>query len=493
MKERARSAMLLLSILVAEGLYLLYAHVGAASPHATGLSLPWGLPYGSWRPWTPAGGTALLVGIMAGLLAVWVFQASAAGRRATVRLVFGAALLHGATLVLTPGLLSTAVLDDMGYGQILAGHGANPYDTTAASLPQDPILRAMPRSESPPLAGPAWISISSLLVLAGAGGFPSTLLAFRLASLTAHLINGALILSLARRWRGPDGMDTPLQATIFYVLNPVLLIQFAAEGRHESIALTWLLLALWLLERADRLMSAGCAGMALLIDHVMLPATGFVVAQRGWTSGWREAARAVLVMGGLAVLAFAPYARGLSPAQFLPPFWIVPEPVGLLAAVQTVLTMAAGPASRFAARSVLILWIAAALGMAVWWWRAARTTRRPEDIARNGAVFYLLLLTTGVASFQIPAVAWVVGLAALAGGSRVRSAGVCLCAGAAAAQALGTYRLLAESGASSMPGGRLLVSVVAAAGPILFLLLPPRSSRLDRPVRLDAPARDTLE
>ena len=48
MKERARTALPLLSILAAEGLYLLYAHVGAASPHATGLSLPWGLPYGWW-------------------------------------------------------------------------------------------------------------------------------------------------------------------------------------------------------------------------------------------------------------------------------------------------------------------------------------------------------------------------------------------------------------------------------------------------------------
>jgi hypothetical protein len=91
-------------------------------------------------------------------------------------------------------------------------------------------------------------------------------------------------------------------------------------------------------------------------------------------------------------------------------------------------------------------------------------------IGEAGA-FFALLLVTGAASFQIPAVGWVVALAALSASPRLRQAASWLVLGAIGIQALGFHRLLLGEGASPMPAARLVVSLVAGLIPGLYLVL----------------------
>ncbi len=457
-------------LLVAGALYLTLAAATLASPRSTPLSALWS--------WLPLGRTAPMASLIAHtaslicLLALYTLQVRWSRDEALpARLIFGVAVVHGAALLFAPGVLSGEVLNDMGYGRVLAHYGANPFATPASTFPPDAITGAMARAGSPPASGPVWITLASLLALAGGGAFVPTLLLFRAVAFAAHLINGALILGIAARWRAEPGRLRPDQSLLIYLWNPLLLSQSTIEGRHEVLALTALLACVWLLQRGDRVLGATSIAMALLMDYVMAPAAGLMLSQRA-RRGWRDLAIVAGIGLAVAAIAFAPYLGGVGREHFAPPYWIPPEPASLLVALEIVLAAASGSATApWMPRFAMAAWVALAALLTVLWGRGAVRSRRLEDVVEESGTFFALLLVTGAAAFQIPAVGWVVALAGLSASARLRQASSWLVLGAIGIEALGFHRLLLGEGASPMPGARLVVSLVAGFLPGLYLLL----------------------
>ncbi|HKY33057.1 MAG TPA: hypothetical protein VJV23_11000 [Candidatus Polarisedimenticolia bacterium] len=452
-------------------LFALFVHAAASAPRGvTRVSFPWGLPLGGWKAESPWTGVLLYLACMAGLFAVyalalrWLSQA----RQGAVRrvMLFGGPLLFGAILLLTPAMLSRDLLDDMGHGRLLAHYGVDPYSTRASALAPDEFTGAMGRPGSQPLAGPAWVSVAALVCLAGGGSFAATVLAFKALLLAVHLINGALLLGLARRWSSRPRSLPPAAAAGLYLWNPLVLTMTVADGRHEAAALCWMLLGLWLLARGEEVMGSVAAAMAPLSDPMMAPLWALVVAQRA-----REAPRRGALAAGIgaatAALAYLPYVRGMGWEHFLPPYHLPAEPGGLLVALQIALGWMAGPA---AGRLAQLAWYAAMAGMAVWLIRASARTLTPADVPGRAAGAVLYALLSGAAVIHLPLAGWCVGLAALAVEPRLRKASVALSAAALSLQALGIYRTLLPEPADPLPAARVAASLVAAGLPLVFLL-----------------------
>jgi hypothetical protein len=455
-----------LMVIVMEAMYLIHAHALAGSPHRTGTGWP--------LPPLPAGSAAFLAAdTLAALMALWFRSWKRPPLDPAV--LYGSAALFGATLLLAPALGSPSLADDMGHGRVLAHYGANPYLTPASTFPPDPILGAMGRSGATPLAGPAWISLASLLALAGMGNAAATALAFKALLLAAHLINGALVASLAARWRERPQALAPAAAAAFYLWNPVVITQALGEGRHHVVALTFLLLAFRLAQRGDESLGWGCAAMACLVDYMMLPVAGFFVVQR-----CRRAGRAAaLAGGGLALLvcaaAYAPYLKGFDPSQILPPWWLPDEPAGPRAAYEWLMMRLVPGAWLPTAANVL--WGALALALLAWWLRTAFRLETLAGASAGGGAFVLAALLSGAAAFETGAIGWTLALAAAGGGATLRGAAALLSAGAIAVQAQGLYRVLAGAPPRAFFGALLVASLAAVIPVVVFLWMSRRPRR----------------
>ena len=133
------------------------------------------------------------------------------------------------------------------------------------------------------------------------GLFPTSeqgaVVVLRLVLLLAEAGTAALLLALLRAF------GQPAPRALWYMLNPLVIVELTGNLHFEALLICFALLALWLLVRGQRSWSAGALGLAVgtkLLPLLLLP----LLIRR---LGWRQFLRYSVVMSVVVFVLFLPF------------------------------------------------------------------------------------------------------------------------------------------------------------------------------------------
>lgn len=244
------------------------------------------------------------------LLAVWMTALRAAltlrGRAAHALLAGG--VLLGVILLPAHPTYSSDVFHYAATARVAFTYGANPLTTPPDTYPDDPLMRLSGWASLPSPYGPLWTWLSAVPYWASGGATDATriTLAFKVLALAGVVIAAAGIGSAAERLHA----GTAAAAVVTFAWNPVVLIQFAADGHNDAIMLAimaWSVVAL-LYGRLTLTLTGGFLAAALkaaAIIALVAFAVRLVIERRYATLLVGGAAGAMLL-----VFAFAPLWEG---------------------------------------------------------------------------------------------------------------------------------------------------------------------------------------
>jgi alpha-1,6-mannosyltransferase len=241
---------------------------------------------------------ALAAGIVY-FLALYAFEHSAKSRSALWIIVAGAVLFRLTLYSLTPSL-STDIQRYRWDGRV-QNAGWNPYsvppDDPRLAYLRDPGWAIMPGPEIPSMYPPL-----SQLVFRVTARFLPGVIAFKLPFVLADL----LVLAMLAKWLQsyPDGN----YRLAIYAWNPLVIVEFAASGHNDALAIAAMIAALAIMERqrsasilgpmrgAASILALTTGSLAKLFPVTLLP-LGLRLA------GWPQKVRGWLALGGGALLA----------------------------------------------------------------------------------------------------------------------------------------------------------------------------------------------
>lgn len=406
--------------------------------------------------------------------------------RKALWIVLGVAASVMFLLLWTPGTMSADLHNYIWYGRIWAVFGDNPF----IHVPQEYAGRDMGNwlsvvywSDVPSVYGPVWVwlagAIAWIAQLLG-GDISLHLLGHKVVAGLAHLANTLLVWRIAgygvpsSEYRAPSDSValssvvhrlSPVHAALVYGWNPLVLIEFGANGHNDALMLSGVLVGLWLYVTGR--WRLGVVAMALA---VMVKATGlfFLLCYVGyllWRSIGVSSSEYRVVSGGrvlrtaYCLLRVGGQAAALALGTWVVcyvPFWVGP---------QTLQPLWGGPAGHLFTNSLASLvrykgaegihnvavaqgweavasqsveairvWLEAPLrwvvlpvtGMVVVWqlWRA----RLFERMLNSLGWILFAYLTVGAVWFWPWYVSWLVVPVALLGDGRLVRAGQILCA-----------------------------------------------------------------
>jgi hypothetical protein len=169
---------------------------------------------------------------------------------------------------------------------MLSIYHVDPLVIVPAHVANDPILRFMPSPHQPALYGPLWLEICALLT-GLTNQLQLTVLLFKGLGLLTHLLNIALI------WLLLDKLfpQHRITGTLLYAWNPLILIELVANGQHEGLVLSLILLAILLhLQRrrwaqVGALILLGLTSSLSFLALMLIPLYAWFLVQSEATSG----------------------------------------------------------------------------------------------------------------------------------------------------------------------------------------------------------------
>ena len=181
----------------------------------------------------------------AGLFGIYFFALKFArehndARTQKIIFISGAAFLL--VQLLAPVMLSSDVFAYALYGRVTSVYHANPYDLAPPVAPGDPFLKLFGQEYLPSWYGPVWTLVSAGITKLGGEHVGLTVLLFRLTAMLAALACAGLILASLRR-HAPERAASGL---VFFLWNPLLIIETGISGHNDSVMLVFVLLAVWL-------------------------------------------------------------------------------------------------------------------------------------------------------------------------------------------------------------------------------------------------------
>ncbi len=219
-------------------------------------------------------------------------------------------VVFAALLLLTMPLTSRDIFFYTMSGRVLSIYGQNPYTVAPSAFPNDPlfVFSNWPDYTSP--YGPIWLLISGGLTRLAGDDITRSVLLLKLVAVGGYLACGGLIGAILRA-RG----RAALPGMVFWLWNPLVLIEFAGAGHNDVLMLAGLLLGLWLYLRGwFRLAFAAVAlaAMVKLVALVVLPILLWhrIMARTDWhTRAW-ETARLAWPPAIVAALCLGPFWAG---------------------------------------------------------------------------------------------------------------------------------------------------------------------------------------
>jgi hypothetical protein len=205
--------------------------------------------------------TALFFGSFCVLFLVYLAAVVSLARRVSYRFVFFSACILGLIYLIMPAIGSQDVFSYIINARAGIVYHLNPLTTVPAMLPNhDPILPHIYWRSQPSAYGPTWVAITSLLqeIVARFSLAPLIGMVFllRLWGLAMLLASLQLIWSITGRqqWlHGTPSQRTRLLAALAFAWNPLLLFEGVADAHIDMTIVFFVLLALWFLQRPERL------------------------------------------------------------------------------------------------------------------------------------------------------------------------------------------------------------------------------------------------
>jgi len=215
---------------------------------------------------------------------------------------------------------------------------ANPYITAAASVEDTDFGRQLASFgwlpvHGPSPYGPLWTHIE-VVASAISGSASAALLTVKALVVAASMGSAALIWKILGRVRPED----QLLGTLVYLWNPVIVVEFAAEGHNDALMVLCVLLSLALTVSARPAMSIVALMLGVLVKYLplmLLPAQAIYL--------WRTERSRSRLLGGLflglviglvlTVALYSPFWAGLrtlDAVRFQGQPAISPSPSGLL-------------------------------------------------------------------------------------------------------------------------------------------------------------------
>jgi hypothetical protein len=186
-------------------------------------------------------------------------------------------LLAGSVSVLLfflPYIWSSDIYSYISFARLFAIYGENPYFSTASKHPDDMSYSWLYWKDVTMPYGPVWLYLSGLLVLVVnlfGGPMVAYLAVFRLLAAGLHLLNGFLIWRIVSR-ASPERASL---ATACYLLNPLLLIEFAGNGHNEVLVITFILVGVSFHEKEKKYYAIAMYMLAALVKIYVLPLVAF--------------------------------------------------------------------------------------------------------------------------------------------------------------------------------------------------------------------------
>jgi hypothetical protein len=372
-----------------------------------------------------------------------------------------------AILFVVPGVLSSDLFSYVWYGRVFALFAENPF----THVPADYAWRDTGRwlqwvywRETPSVYGPIWVFLAGGVAKASQlldGNIVTHLLGHKLLASVAHLVNVVLVWRIVGNltklesgiWNPDRTTSAQVAATVAYAWNPLLLIEFGANGHNDVLMMTFVLTSVWLhLTGRWRLAVAAlaCAALVKLIAVVFLPGYLWLLFWQSHQGGALESLRKRLWIGAQATMVFAttflvfylPFWQGLSTLRPLitgPPVELYINSLGWLLRFKV-------PEVASAVADLLNLsppefWTTRAVGQRLEWpvrfgatlitgAFALVTTWKARDLPRMitawGWVLFVYL-TVGAVWFWPWYVSWLVVIAVIAGPGRLFNATLILC------------------------------------------------------------------
>ena len=235
------------------------------------------------------------------LIALYGFDHTRASRASFILLIFAALVFRATLWPMLPTLSDD--LQRYRWDAKVQANGWNPYaiapqDARLARL-RDHYYEIMPGRETPTIYPPA----TELLYRAAWKFFPGPI-EFKVPFAAADVF---VLLLLA--WIFREEKDRAFRVAV-YAWNPLVIVEFAASGHNDVLALLGIVAGLALIKKRPALASVpiALAAMAKVFPAVLLPVW---IRRAGWPakrSGWLAAALAV----ALSLLVILPYWNGLS-------------------------------------------------------------------------------------------------------------------------------------------------------------------------------------
>jgi hypothetical protein len=282
------------------------------------------LAYGALAYVTPRTQFGQLLGLLAVAFGLYIYLLK-------TRLPLRAGLLAALLLRLLWLLALPGLSDDyhrFRWDGLLVAQGVNPFQYRPDEVLANPVKARVTPSDStisqqstfkqqlpaavnqqleilyPKLNSPHYYSVYPPVCQAAfglaSGIFPtnerSAVLVLRLLVLLAEAGSAALLLALLRVF------GQTLDRALWYLLNPLVVVELTGNLHFEAFVICFTLLALWLLVRGQRYWSAGALGLAVgtkLLPLLMLP----LLVRR---LGWQQFARYSAVTGLVVALLFLP-------------------------------------------------------------------------------------------------------------------------------------------------------------------------------------------
>ncbi len=226
---------------------------------------------------------------------------------------------HVVLLFARPGL-SIDLLSYLSHGY-LAATGRNPYLTASADvagLPYGALLGAegWTAVHGPTPYGPLWTHLEQLAYLASPERVAVGLLVLKATALAATLGSGWLIGRIGERIHPGSGRP----AALAWLANPLVVVEFAADGHNDAAAIFLTLLACWLaLSGRPAVLTVLALGLGVLVKYTplifALPLLVLLVrGRRTWPRLVLQLSIGAVVVAGLAWLLWRPWWAG--PATF---------------------------------------------------------------------------------------------------------------------------------------------------------------------------------
>ena len=160
-------------------------------------------------------------------------------------------LLAGGIYLVTPAVLSHDIGNYAGYSRLLANYHANPYFVPLIAFPHDPMIRIDDWARVTSAYGPIWMIICAVLGWLLKQPMPEAfVIGFRVFAFAMHLLNTLLVGNILRTLgRSPRICALGM---LLYGWNPLVLLESAQNGHNDVFMLTFVLLGILLLARAEQ-------------------------------------------------------------------------------------------------------------------------------------------------------------------------------------------------------------------------------------------------